>query len=389
MSLIGLLTATEKQVVSGCLHMRPIQWHLKKHWHVPESFERVIPLPKSLHVHLRWWLDPDKVLKGQPLHPLQHALQLFTDASNKGWGAHLGDFTARGLWSKSEGELHINLLELKAVLLALKWFEQLCWSQTILVCTDNTTIVSYINKEGGMKSGSLCALLWRLLLWCNQRQIVLRARHILGHLNVIADKLSRHKQVIQTEWSLLQEIFDLLCRRWHTPTVDLFATRFNHKLPRFVSPVPDRLAWKVDASSLQWEDLHAYAFPPTALLGQVVTKLLDHSCRRLILIAPGWPNMPWFCDLVSMSVQIPLSLPKVENLLTQPFNQCPHRDLFNLNLHAWLLEPRPFNKQGSLMKWQQELRLLRDVQPELSMSQSGPFLSDGVRKIRWTFGLPL
>ena len=148
---------------------------------------------------------------------------------------------ARGLWSKSEGELHINLLELKAVLLALKRFEQLCWSRTILVCTDNTTVISYINKEGGMKSDSLCALLWRLLLWCNQRQIVLRARHIPGHLNVITDKLSRHKQVIQTEWSLLQEIFDLLCGRWNTPTVDLFATRFNHKLPRFVSPVPDRL----------------------------------------------------------------------------------------------------------------------------------------------------
>ena len=63
------------------------------------------------------------------LHPLQHALQLFTDASNEGWGAHLGDYTARGLWSKSEGDLHINLLELKAVLLALKQFEQLCWNQ--------------------------------------------------------------------------------------------------------------------------------------------------------------------------------------------------------------------------------------------------------------------
>ena len=50
------------------------------------------------------------------------------------------------------------------------------------------------------------SLLWRLLLWCNQRQIVLRARHIPGHLNVIADKLSRHGQVIQTEWSLLQEV---------------------------------------------------------------------------------------------------------------------------------------------------------------------------------------
>ena len=316
MSLIGLLTATEKQVVAGRLHMRPIQWHLKRHWHVPESLEKIIPLPQSLHPHLRWWLNPNNVLKGQPLHPLQHALQLFTDASNEGWGAHLGDFTARGLWATQESALHINLLELKAVLLALKQFERLCWNQTILVCSDNTTVVSYINKEGGMKSGSLCALLWRLLMWCNQRQIVLRARHIPGHLNVIADKLSRHGQVIQTEWSLLQEVFDQICRRWHKPEVDLFATKFNRKLPRFVSPVPDLLAWKVDALSVPWQDLDAYVFPPVALLGKVVSKLMDQGFHRVILIAPGWPNMPWFWDLVSMSVQIPLSLLRVGNLLT-------------------------------------------------------------------------
>ena len=30
MSLIGLLTATEKQVHLGGLHMRPLQWYLKK-----------------------------------------------------------------------------------------------------------------------------------------------------------------------------------------------------------------------------------------------------------------------------------------------------------------------------------------------------------------------
>ena len=84
---------------------------LKKHWHVPEPLEKIIPLPKSLHVHLSWWLDPLNVLKGQPLHPMRQALQLFTDASN--WGAHLGDYTAKGLWSEP-GALHINLLELKA-----------------------------------------------------------------------------------------------------------------------------------------------------------------------------------------------------------------------------------------------------------------------------------
>ena len=54
MSLIGLLTATEKQVHLGRLHMRPIQWHLKNNWRVPESLEKVIPVPKSLHPHLRW-----------------------------------------------------------------------------------------------------------------------------------------------------------------------------------------------------------------------------------------------------------------------------------------------------------------------------------------------
>ena len=178
-------------------------------------------------------------------------------------------------------------------------------------------------------------------------------------------------------------------RRWHRPSVDLFATRFNHKLPWFVSPVPDQSAWGVDALSLPWEDLDAYAFPPTALLHQVVTKLLDHGFRRLILIAPGWPNMPWFWDLVNMSAQVPLLLPQVSKLITQPFNQCPHRDLPNLNLHAWLLEPLPSSRPGSRQKWQQELRLLKDALPEPFMNQSGPFLSDGVKRIRWTSGLPL
>ena len=81
MSLIGLLTATEKQVHLGRLHMRPIQWYLKDHWRLPESLERVIPVPRPLHPHLQWWLEEDNVLQGQPLHPLKHALQIFTDAS--------------------------------------------------------------------------------------------------------------------------------------------------------------------------------------------------------------------------------------------------------------------------------------------------------------------
>ena len=242
MSLIGLLTATEKQVHLGRLHKRPIQWHLKNNWRVPESLEKIIPLPKSLHPHLRWWLEESNVLQGQPLHPIKHALQIITDASKEGWGAHLNELTARGSWSVPESKLHINYLELKAVFLALKEFQNHCAGQMILIASDNTTVVAYINKEGGMRSGPLCALLWRILTWCSQRQVTLKARHIPGHLNVIADKLSRLGQTIQTEWSLLPETFQKLCSKWHRPQIDLFATRFNHKLPQFVSPIPDPLA---------------------------------------------------------------------------------------------------------------------------------------------------
>ena len=250
--------------------------------------------------------------------------------------------------------------------LALKEFQNLCANKIVLVATDNTTMMSYINKEGGMRSGTLCAQLWRILTWCTRHQVTLQARHIPGRLNVVADKLSRLGQTIQTEWSFLPEVFQAICSRWHQPQTDLFATRFNNKLPQFVSPVPDSLAVAVDALSLPWENLDAYAFPPAAILGKVVERLQDPPCKRIILI--------------------PLSLP---NLLTQPFNQIPHRNLTNLNLHAWLLEPQPSRSRASLKQWQQGLRLLKEDQPDQSMRQSGPFLQSGASLIRWTSGHPL
>ena len=364
MSLIGLLTATEKQVHLGRLHETHTVASQKqvegtRVTRKGDSNSQIIA-PSSTVV----------AAGGQRSH---RPTITPNKTSKEGWGAHLNERTARGSWSLPESKLHINYLELKAVFLALKEFQDLCAYKMVLVATDNTTVVSHINKEGGMRSGPLCALLWRILTWCTSHQVTLRARHIPGRLNVVADKLSRLGQTIQTEWSLLQEVFQTICSSWHRPNIDLFATRFNNKLPQFVSPVPDPQAVAVDALSLPWEDLDAYAFPPAANLGKVVEKLQDSPCKRIILIAPGWPNMPWFWDLVAMSSQIPLSLPNLPNLLTQPFSQIPHRNLTNLNLHAWLLEPQQSRSRVSLRQWQQELRLLKEDLPDQSMRQSGPF----------------
>ena len=46
---------------------------------------------------------------------------------------------------------------------------------------------------------------WRILTWCTRKRVTLKTIH--SQLNVMADKLSKLGQTIQTEWSLHQKVF--------------------------------------------------------------------------------------------------------------------------------------------------------------------------------------
>ena len=81
MSLIGLLASVEKMVPDGRLHMRPFQF--------PSVAGQPPSLTDVISAHLDWWQNPANMMKGADLHPKDHSIQLFTDASNEGWGAHL------------------------------------------------------------------------------------------------------------------------------------------------------------------------------------------------------------------------------------------------------------------------------------------------------------
>ena len=135
-------------------------------------------LADAISTHIDWWQNPANVMKGSDLHPKDHSIQIFTDSSNEGWGAHLDQSSTKGLWSDQEKRLHINVLELKAVSLALRSFKDQCQNQTVLVATDNSTMVAYINKQGGTHSVEMCALLWKIMTWCHRYHITLKARHI-------------------------------------------------------------------------------------------------------------------------------------------------------------------------------------------------------------------
>ena len=93
------------------------------------------------------------------------------------------------------------------VSLALQRFKDQCQNQTVLVATDSSTVVAYINKQGGTHSPEMCALLWKIMTWCHHYKITLKARHIPGCLNVMANLLSRSNQVQSTEWSLHLQVF--------------------------------------------------------------------------------------------------------------------------------------------------------------------------------------
>ena len=121
-----------------------------------------------------------------------------------------------------------------------------------MITTDNSTVVSYINKQGGTRSPTLLRLTVELLLWLEAQNIKVRARHIPGCLNMIADHLSRPNQPIQTEWSLHPEIESRIFGFWGTPVVDMFTTASNSHLPWFTSPIPEPRALAVDALSQDW-----------------------------------------------------------------------------------------------------------------------------------------
>ena len=334
--LIGLLGSVADQVPLGRLHVRPIQYCLAEQWKMSRNLRsEMVIVPEILKDQLKWWNNSDALTVGVPLERFQADLSLFTDASTEGWGAHLEGQEVSGLWRAEKG-LHINLLEMKAVSLAVKHFATTLKDKHLLVATDNTTVIAYINHQGGTRSWSLMEETQLLFNLTQSLNIKIRARHIPGRLNVLADRLSRKNQILPTEWSLHPAVLESLWAKWEKPMIDLFATKDNNKLSLYVSPVPDASAIGVDALTTQWKNLYLYAYPPTGLIGQVISKLKTEPCK-MVLIAPYWPEKPWFPEILPLQVEPPVLLPLRKDLLKQPHMPVFHKNPQMLNLHAFLL----------------------------------------------------
>ena len=345
--ILGHLASLERLVPHGRLRMRSLQWHLKSQWS-PESDPPSLPvaLPEEARRDLSWWMVRDHLLVGVRFGTPAPDLHLYSDASSSGWGAHLLDQNVSRVWSAQEKLLHINLLEMKALFLALHAFQEIVSGHHVTAMCDNSTVVAYVNKQGGTVSRPLCLLTSRLLRWAESFDVHLEARYLPGESNVLADVLSRRGQVVGTEWSLHPQVARALLRTWGNPSIDLFATCLNAKLPLYCSLVPDPQAVFEDAFRHPWDDLDLYAFPPFALVGRVIARVHQSSRVAMTLVAPLWPEKEWFADLLLLLTQPPLVLPCWDRLLRQPHCNLFHQGAHALNLHAWRTLKRHYRKSG-------------------------------------------
>ena len=176
--------------------------------------------------------------------------------------------------------------------------------------------------------------------------VILAPQFILGRHNVMADALSRPNQVLGSEWSLKIEVFQELRKRWPV-SIDLFATSLNHRCSLYFSPFHDPSAVATDALLQDWSGWLAYAFPPWALIPAVLKKLRSSSGVLLTLVAPYWPQRPWFPELLDLVVDGPVTLPLSRDLLRQPHFHRFHLGVSRLSLHAWRLSSDLPSLRGS------------------------------------------
>ncbi|XP_021339803.1 uncharacterized protein LOC110441027 [Mizuhopecten yessoensis] len=106
---------------------------------------------------------------------------------------------------------------MRAVLSALRGLRPSLQGKAICLATDNSTVVAYLQRQGGTRSPALCAFSTQVLLLCQEISLDLTVRHLPGRLNVLADNLSRSRSPVFTEWTLKRSVFWSLCLVWADP----------------------------------------------------------------------------------------------------------------------------------------------------------------------------
>ena len=242
----------------------------------------------------------------------------------------------------TEQDSHINIPELKACQLCLHTFCKNKDNTHVRMYMDSTTSCAYMNKFGG-RTSELDTIAREIWFWCMERHIYLSAAHVPGKDNSEADAESRTEND-DREWSLNANIFNTIHEPFPGLTVDLFASRLNNKLPKYVSRKPDPNAFATDAFSLTWDNNFYFMFPPFSLLPRILQKIEADRVSAL-LIAPLWPTQSWWPSLLHLVAGQCYRLPNTRQILHLPHKPGQQHPMKKLKLGCFLLSREPLKNR--------------------------------------------
>lgn len=330
---LGTLVAACPAIKYGFLYTKLLEREkylsLKKE---NQNYKAIMILSVNVKADLTWW--ENHILKSSNnIRQDSYNLEIYSDASLSGWGVACNDQQTHGFWNEEEKTHHINFLELKSILYGLQCFAKNYTTCNILIRTDNTTALSYINRMGSIQFPLLNNLTREIWKWCEQRDIWLYASYIPSKDNYVADKQSRI-QPSETEWELNPKYYQKILQLFKTPEIDLFATSLNKKCSIYISWKPDPHAITTNAFSTCWSNYFFYAFPPFALILRVLNKIIADKAEGIVLV-PNWEGQPWFPLYQKLLIGKVLILGPAEDLLISPFRYHPLPQ--NLSLVAGIL----------------------------------------------------
>ena len=303
--ILGTIESFKVAFKYAALHYRDLQREVSRHISSGSDWDLKITASPLSRKDLEWWLSCPFSLLPRSLAPFTPHITVTTDSSNSGWGAFTSlNEESFGFWSEEESQLHINVLETLAVIYAFKCFFRDVSHMFILVKSDNSTTVSYINHLGGVRSPAISELIIDLYNYCLDRNLTIKASFLRGRLNIRADALSRRTR--DHCYSLPSSLFSHFCDLFHIrPEVDLFASRHNNKTSNYFSDGPDPLAIGFDAFSMKWPH-SVYAFPPVMLVGKFLSYFLHYNIEEGLIVAPFWPAQAYFPILLDLIIDCPV-----------------------------------------------------------------------------------
>ena len=86
------------------------------------------------------------------------------------------------------------------------------------------------------------------------------------------------------EWSLNDKLFKIIFNKWSRPDVDLFASRNNTKLTKYISWRPEPESWRVYAFSLILNNKFYYIFPPFSTISRVLIQVRDGHAWGILVV---------------------------------------------------------------------------------------------------------